>query len=370
MKILIVDDSIDKLSEVSKLLIESVDDVVIDTVEDIQGAMNFLSENKVDLLILDQFLPLRDGKNGEIIENGGHYLLNEINRKASSINTPKYIIGLTQYYNNSIEFSNIWQIIEYSPTHSNWCNPIVNMLNHISNVQHRDEDEKIEEEVLPTIFLEGKTDLMILARVVELYFSEISDKFILRSQKNAGANWVAQQLVIWGHQLKRDSDNNLIRAIGLFDSDEAGIRAKNDAFKKLTTGNQQNATKTLTIEPKFCDNVLEFYKNGLQIEFELENLLPLEIIQYAESQDWLENRNPLFVKPPKEMNPMSETVPEFLDRIGLSNDLKVYLKKVKVSNKKDFAKYVVEQSQTSTKILDGLKELVEYLLIELAIISK
>jgi PleD family two-component response regulator len=70
MNVLIVDDSIDKLSEISKVLVALKLDININTVEDIQGAMFFLKENYVDLLILDQFLPLIKGKDQKILKDG------------------------------------------------------------------------------------------------------------------------------------------------------------------------------------------------------------------------------------------------------------------------------------------------------------
>ncbi len=368
MNVLIVDDSIDKLSDVSKLLIETHLSINIGTVEDIQGAMIYLSDNIVDLLILDLYLPLRKGKEGTILKNGGHQLLSEISRKAKKINTPKYIIGLSQYVQECPEFSDIWRLIEYSPTHTKWHNPLIKILNHIAEVNVYGSIDNSIKPFLPTLFVEGLTDVELLNFVINHHFGKFKDMFIITSQKNAGANWVAQQLVIWGHQLTRNANKELVKAIGLFDNDEAGIKAKNDVIKKLNTANQQEATKIRMIQASHSANILEFYKKGLQIEIEIESLLPFKLLNYADEQGWLEYRNPLFIEMPKESDQMTETVSNYLDRIMFPKDSRVYMKKVKISKKEQFVKYVLEQADESIEVLDNLKtllnELIEILIIK------
>lgn len=366
MNILIVDDSIDKLSDVSKLLIDTHLILNIGTVEDIQGAMIYLAENIVDLLILDQYLPLRKGREDKILKDGGYQLLSEISRKAKKINTPKYIIGLSQYVDECPAFSDIWSLIEYSPSHTKWHNPLIRILNHIAEANVYGTIDNATKP-LPTLFAEGLTDVDLLNFVVNHHFSEFKDKFIIASQKNAGANWVAHQLVIWGHQLTRNSKNQLVKAIGLFDSDEAGIKAKNDVLKKLNSSNQQEASKIIMIQAKHSTNILEFYKRGLQIEIELESLLPFKLLNYADEQGWLEYRNPLFIDLPKELDQMTETVSNYLDRIKFPKDIRVYLKKVKISKKEQFVKYVLKQAGESIEVLDDLKSLLNELIEELII---
>lgn len=362
MNVLIVDDSIDKLSEVSKLLVSIGININIYTVEDIQGAMFFLQDNNVDLLIVDQFLPLIKGKGQKIFKDGGYQLINEINRKADKIIPPKYIIGLSQYYNDCPEFSDIWKILEYSPSHTRWCNPLIKLLKHISNIKDYSHNRTEGNDLLPKIFVEGLTDVNLLSYVTNYYFKEFKDKLSIESQRNAGANWVAQQLIIWGHQLKRNPEKELIKAVGLFDSDEAGIKAKDDALRKLNSSNQKEAAKLFSIQAKYSKNLIEFYRRGLQIEIEIESLLPVDILNYGDMQDWLEYRTPLFIEPPKDWNQMNETVSSYLDKIGFPNDLKVYLKKVKISKKEDFTSYVLDRATESIEILDNLKYLMNDLI--------
>lgn len=359
MKILIVDDSIDKLSEVTKVIIDTKIDLTIKTVEDISGAISFLKNHTIDLLILDQFLPLKKETDSKILENGGYYLLKELYRNPQKVFLPKYIIGLSQYYEKCSNFSDIWMIIEYSPTHTKWHFPLINYLGHISKINSYQNIGYENENVVQTIYVEGLTDADLIKRVVECQFSEHKDKFIIESQKNAGANWVAQQLIIWGHQLKRNSKKELIKAIGLFDYDSAGIKAKKDALNKLTSSNQQEAVKVVNLLPKYSSNLIEYYKRGFQLEIEIESLLPTNVLEYADQQGWMENRTPLFIESPRDFDQMTETIPEYLKRIDLPSELYVYLKKVKLSKKEQFISYVLDESQKSMAILDNIKSLMD-----------
>jgi len=359
MNILIVDDSINKLSDISKVLVGTGVKANIQTVEDIQGALTFLTDTSVDFLILDLYLPFRKGKNEKILHDGGIYLLKEINRKKSRIKLPKYIMGLSQYYDSCANFSDIWLLVEYSPTHLKWSYPLISFVSHIENILSQEIAHKETKKLIPTLFVEGLTDVDILNRIVDIHFPNLKGKFTILSQKNAGANWVAQQLVIWGHQLNRDSSKNLIKAVGLFDNDEAGIKAKGDVVNKLTSLHQSESTKTISILPKYSKNLIEFYSRGLKVEIEIESLLPIEFLHFADEKGWLEYRVPLFIETPKDLNQMSETVPDFLERIEFPLELGIYLKKVKLSKKEVFVKELILQSQESISLLDNLKILLE-----------
>jgi len=274
-----------------------------------------------------------------------------------------YIIGLTQYHDHCIQFSDIWPLLNYSPANTNWINPLTNMVNHVSIISGEISKGHEALKDLPTLFVEGLTDVSLFSKVIELHFANVADKFVIRSQKNAGANWVAQQLVIWGHQFKRDCDGDLIRAIGLFDSDTSGIRAKAEVHKKLNSANQEKSVKTMCIVAKHSQNLIEFYKAGLKIE--IESLLPIPILKYADSQGWLENRNPPFVEFPKDFDHMGETIPDYLKRKGIRSELGLYLKKVKSTKKDLFCNYVLAESDKTKETLDGIQLLMKEILKDL-----
>lgn len=363
MRVLIVDDSLDKLAEVSKTIISKnkSTSIFIDTVEDIQTALQFLQKNEIDLLILDQYLPQRKEEKEKIITNGGKILLQEIERKGDKIITPRYIVGLTQHYEEKIDFSPVWALLKYSPSETQWSNNLSKIISHIINVNNKRPETNNNSEFKPTIFLEGLTDLFLFEKVIDFFHSDIKNMISLKSQNNAGANWVAQQMVIWGHMLPKTDNNESIKAVGLFDADEAGLKAKNDMTQKLTSQNQQKNCKSFQLQPKHVKNLVEFYKIGIKVEIEIESLLPIEILKIADENGWLEYRNPMFIESPKDWNPVEETIPNFLTRKEISEDYTVFLKKTKLKYKKRFNQFVLAQSEKNPEILNNISLVFEEL---------
>lgn len=366
MRVLIVDDSLNKLDDVSKTLISNNKNsaISIDTCEDIQSALLFLQTNEIDLLILDQFLPQRKEQKEDVLQNGGKILLGEINRKPNRIITPKYIVGLTQFYDENNDFSPIWTLLNYSPNETKWSLNLSKIILHINNVSIKRKDEKYNTEIKPTIFLEGLTDLTLFEIVINTYYSDLKEHFYLKSQKNAGANWVAQQIIIWGHLLHK-KDNINIKAIALFDADDAGNKARLDISKKLTTANQQLSCKSLQLQAKHAPNLIELYKIGIKVEIEIESLLPIKILNIADEKGWLEFRQPLFLQAPKDWNPVNETIPEYLYKKGISKDYIVFLKKISLKHKRDFIDFVISENKKDSDILINIKNVFDELKSEI-----
>ncbi len=366
MKVLIVDDSLDKLDEVSEAIIKqnNCSSINIDTVGDIQSALLFLQKNDVDLLILDQFLPQRKEQKEDILPNGGKILLQEINRKPKKIITPRYIIGLTQHFEEKNDFSTIWSLLNYSPSETNWSTNLSKIISHINNVNRGRNNENQYLEFKPTIFLEGLTDLTLFQYVLDIFYPEYRDKISLKSQKNAGTNWVAQQMVIWGHMFPKDKGGP-IKAVALFDGDNAGNKAREDMLQKLKSSKQQISCKNVQLIPKHSKNLIEFYRIGIKIEIEIESLLPIEILQKADENGWLESRNPMFVETPKDWNPVEERIPEYLNKKGIPEDYLIYLKKVSQRHKEEFIEFVVQECRDDENVLRNLKNLFKTLLKEI-----
>lgn len=357
MKVLIVDDSINKFNDVSKTIIKGRESFLeVYSVEDVKSAMEFISNHHVNVLIVDQQIPISSKLNNNVEIDGGAKLLREIERKKKLINLPNYIIGLTQFPENESSFSDIWNKLIYSPDKTDWSKSLNKLLSHAEITTENAKIERQVESKKNTIYLEGKTDLSYLGKVQEIY-PELKGNYELVSMSNAGANWVGQQLIIWGHSLPKDQDSNHLTSIGVFDNDDAGIKACNETKKKLSTSNQKQYSKIFNLHPSFSNEILEYYKNGLSIEIEIESLLPLEILNYAEEKEWLENRSPIFIKQPKDWDQMNETVPDFLKRKGISEEYLVYLKKVKIGKKLDLLNYVLEVSKSNPDILNNLKKL-------------
>lgn len=357
MKVLIVDDSINKFNDISESIIIGRESFLeVYSVEDLKSAMDFLSKNEIDLLIVDQQIPISTKINSAVEIDGGSRLVNEIERKKQQIKVPKYIIGLTQFPENEVAFSDIWQKIIYSPDKKDWSISLNKLISHaelvFQNFSKTNESQKRKR----TIFVEGETDKTYFNRVIELN-AELAGDYEIYSIPNAGANWVGQQLIIWGHTLPKDINGSNLEAIGIFDNDDAGNKAFNATKKKLNTSNQKEFAKLFTILPKYSKDVLEYYKIDLPIEIEIESLLPNSLLKIAENNGWLENRSPIFIRQPKDWDQMNETIPDFLSRKGLDKEKLLLLKKVRISNKKDMLDFVLEESKKDPDILINIRNL-------------
>lgn len=365
MRVLIVDDSLDKISELSKVIYEIDPNAHIETCENISNAILCLTEGDFfNLAVIDLFLPLRN--NDKPKEDGGQKLLSEIYRKKGTLKVPNYIVGFSQYEDNTSKFSTIWNVIKYcSNNSSQWKNSFRTLLNHINST----ELIKINiENIKPTIFVEGLTDLYYLKQTIEIFFNELSDKVNIVSQKNAGANWVANQIPIWAMRLQKDQEDKYVKAVGLLDSDEAGNKAKRKVDQRNLTENEKECCSYFQLKPNYNKQVVEFYKKGCQIEIEIESLFPTYILDYAESKGWLEHRTPTFIEPPTDWKQHENNSIEYISKKNISNDALIFLKKVKAKNKEDFKKYIESVSSDENTFLN-FKPLIEDLFKKIKILK-
>lgn len=332
MRILIVDDSIDKITDLTELIYNISSNAIIETAENITNASTLLMNNNYNLAVIDLLLPMRSGQ--EPVEEGGAILVKEIYRN-NNYKIPNYIIGFTQY-DYIVNFSPIWKTITYG-LDTNWEIQFKQLLNHINktNFQH-----SIIDKTIPRVYVEGLTDKFYIEESIKLFRNDIFNKIEVVSQKSAGANWVSNQIIIWALKLQKDDKDNYLKAIGLLDSDNSGNHAKSKIESRALSDNEKKCVKILQLEPKYNKDIIDFYKIGIKIEIEIESLFPLEIIQHAESEGWLEFRQNLYLSPPKDWDQINETFFQFLDRLDISEQKRLYLKEVKEDSKEKFRKYI------------------------------
>ncbi len=352
MEVLIVDDSLDKLSNIVSCLTKVKKHITINTAQDIRSTYLFLRDNTVDLLIIDLFLPDRIIE-GNIKNDGGEEIVNEICRYTSRLCVPKYIIGITQQeqvLNNLL--NDVWPIIHYR-IGNRWDEKLTKMVRHVDHIVNLQNNIEIK----PTVFVEGTSDELFLNNALKLFFPELEGKFIFKSQSNAGANWVAQQLVIWGHQL-HTIEGEYIIGIGLLDSDIAGNEARININSKISSANQKIACKVAQLNAKYSKNLINFFSKGIKIEIEIESLFPQDILLYADEQGWLENRNPVLLDTPKDWNQMSQTLNDFLISKGIKEEDFVYLKKIKMAKKESFSKYILDNHKDNKNTFSNFKHVI------------
>ena len=353
MRILIVDDSIIKISALTKVIIESVPNAQISSTNSIQNTLEIINiELRFDLLVVDIELPLRVDELPN--KHGGQILLGEIDRKIEPEKTPRYILGFTQYDDLKNTLSDIWRTVIYEPSRSNWFFGISKLLNHVSKTIVGD---KITS-VVPTLFVEGATDKIILQKALEYYYPEKQGLFDISTTESAGANWVANQIAIWAYSLKKDANGNYIQSLGMFDSDEAGNKAKSSIKDRINSDNEQNTFKVLQLAPSYNAELIDFYKRGCKIEIEIESLFSSDILNKAKELDWLEHRRNTFIENPKNWKQFEHTSLGYVESLGINQKLHCHVMKVKLQHKKDFSNHVSKLSkehyQNFKKLLDDI----------------
>jgi CheY-like chemotaxis protein len=337
ISILLVDDSNDKVANIIKVIREISDKIIVDVVIDFVSAQHYLISSQYDLLILDINLPIRVGEESSL--ETGKNLLNEINRK-SSIQSPFYIISLTQYSDECSSISDIWQTIKYSPESIDWKTPIVNLIKHIEKCNFG--DSKVND-IKPTIFLEGKTDEKLLAESISIFKPELADRITLRAEKNAGATWVARQLIVWSYSLKK-SETDLIKAIGLLDGDQAGKEAQDEINRVVRSDSAASKTfKTLKLSPDYARHIIPIKKKGLDLPVTLEEMFTFNIWLHAKQKNWLVYRNnsDQLLTNPNKWNKFELSLKDYLNTLSLTEEENLYLYCFKDEFKEDLVKYIL-----------------------------
>jgi len=363
MRILIVDDNIDKITELSELIYEKIPTAYIETSETITNAMFSFKDNACyNLAVIDLFLPLRP--NETPLKDGGKILVDDLYRK-SGLNIPNYIIGFTQNNEDIGDFSSIWNVI-YFDSLGKWKKIFNDLLHHISTTKFIDLNSF---ENLPALYLEGLTDVSYITSTIEIFFGECLNMINIHSQKNAGANWVANQITIWALKLHKEANSEeYLKAIGLLDSDDAGNKAKRDIENKNLTDNQKKCFNILQIQPSYNSKILNFYQKKCKIEIEIESLFSIDILQHAEKKGWLDFRTQSFIENPADWAQHSQTSIQYITNKGIIEDDLVYLKKVKREHKQDFLSYV-NSLDNKKEVFSNFKPLVENILKVLKVID-
>lgn len=141
IKILILDDSIEKINITKKFLQEEckVNPEFIDESYNIKEGRKILYENDYDLLLLDLVMP-RDAES-EAAADETIKFLDEIYYN-SDIHIPVHIIGFSQHdelielHNDSFE-DKLWHLITFSYTNNKWKDKLKNKICHLISVKNR-----------------------------------------------------------------------------------------------------------------------------------------------------------------------------------------------------------------------------------------
>ncbi|WER45593.1 AAA family ATPase [Cupriavidus sp. WKF15] len=134
---------------------------------------------------------------------------------------------------------------------------------------------------IPTIFVEGPTDKIVLDAIKERFFPESSQLQICCSTENGGGHgWVKDSLVAWHYR------RSTAVAIGLFDNEEA-VKPSIQEFNSMVSGSTRARAVKLSAE----GFALSLRKKKFKVPVALEELYPAEAWNHAESSGWLVTRS-------------------------------------------------------------------------------
>lgn len=125
MRILIVDDNVQKAGKLTKVLMENgIARESIEIANCANGARECLKKYQYDLMILDLLLPLRE-ENDPSLETSLHLVSELIERDIYL--KPTRLVGFTAFDDkiesaNEIFSENLWKIVHYDPTTNEWEN--------------------------------------------------------------------------------------------------------------------------------------------------------------------------------------------------------------------------------------------------------
>ena len=151
----------------------------------------------------------------------------------------------------------------------------------------------IADRKLPTIFLEGETDKIVIKKAIQIFAAPFENRLHLQAggeEEYGSANALASRSVAWVLEMRHRKMDARVRAVAIFDGDAEGKRAHRqvqDDLKKL--GIQRGPEfKTKVLDTPPCIQKLKQAKFVLSSD--LEAYLDDIVWEEAEGKGWLEDK--------------------------------------------------------------------------------
>lgn len=358
ISILIADDDIAKISSIIDAIhLYYKNQVEIKQASNVQEALEVLRDNHFHLLISDLLMPLRATEQPN--EKGGEVLIKEIYKKRNKVNTPIYIVGLTQFKEVSHNFTSVWKVWQYNISEEDWKLKLRDLIFHISRI-----DSKIVKEKKPTLFVEGISDKEILMISFSIFFPQFINKISIETVNyGAGASWIQRQIIIWAKTLFR-VDEEYVQALGLFDNDQAGLDAMESVKEQIDKSSAEyNTFSMISFSTNYAKHLIPIYSKGIIIPITIEEMYSSQDWQYAKDKGWLVERklSDDLLKDPKKWDKTNQSLKQYIEGFTFSHEEKVFIDyKIDENYKINFMNYIKGLSVSEQKkSLSAFEPLIE-----------
>lgn len=150
---------------------------------------------------------------------------------------------------------------------------------------------EVAENRLPTLFLEGGTDVLVFGKALDVFAPGTRERMNLQAGGNAGlggANALTSRSLAWLLEMRHRRLEDRTLGYAVFDADEAGRSARNELVQKAGQLNLQ-------MGPHFCARPLRtparlqtLAGDHYNITVDLESYFHDSIWEHSEKQGWLE----------------------------------------------------------------------------------
>ena len=203
----------------------------------------------------------------------------------------------------------------------------------------------------PVLFVEGKTDKIILEAVIKNNFPRFQGKINIECDN--GHSGVADMIITW--HLKRVNN----RAAALFDNDIA-VLPSIGRIEEAAPNEKERNFKIYKLREFLPEHLVQFYKQSIKLPFAIEEMFSVDLWDELNSQGMLSPKTDI----DKSKSPMDKSFLEHCLDCGIDRRYLIYLNKVTSSKKMKAAKYLVSKiNQTDTeKLAELVRKVLCYLL--------
>jgi len=222
--------------------------------------------------------------------------------------------------------------------------------------------QKQVKKVVYPIFVEGKTDKLILEKALCLFAPTLQNTTLITdtTDKGAGTNFVKDSVLSWVYNREEDAG----KALAILDNDSSGIAVKKELElnEKYQGFQQKKKVKTILLpKPQW---LISFYQKSIfrkeyAFEYELEHLFPASCWRHAETEKWTKKHN----KDIRLNNSDEESKVAYLEKKEVTPIQQLMLfQTIKNDKKTAFAKYVcskMDDSEEGSEEWNELKRLIK-----------